>query len=87
MERVTLDHFPASGDDGDMSLVASENDLKLALYRRKIDAKNSEMVFTGFCAYCSAPIDRGNFCAAEEDFSCRDEYQKIKDAEKRNGRV
>lgn len=86
MERVVLDHFPHSGDDGDMSSVASENDLKLAMYRHKIDAKKSEMVFTGFCAYCQAPIDVGNFCPAEDDFSCRDEYQKIKDAEKRNGR-
>ncbi len=84
---IDLEHFPRSGDDADMASVQSENDLKLALYRHKIDQHNDEVVASGFCAFCGAPVDSGKFCPKEDDYSCASEYHKRKEAEKRNGRV
>lgn len=88
MIELDLNHFPRSGDDADFASVSSENDLKLALYRHKIDQHNNEILETGFCAFCRAPIDEGKFCPADKElnYSCAVEFQKELDAKKRNGK-
>lgn len=88
MKDLNLSHYPRSGDDADIAAINTENDLKLALYRHKIDQHNDEMLATGFCAFCQAPVDSGKFCPAdiEYDYSCAVEFQKEKDAAKRNGK-
>lgn len=40
------------------------------------------------CRYCDSVIDgyHTSFCKKEDDWSCAEEYQKERDAEKRNGK-
>lgn len=87
MTELNLDHFPNSGDEGDLASVSTENDLKIAMYRHKIDSHNSEIPFTGFCSFCGTPVDEGKFCPPDHelDYSCAREYQREQDAKKRNG--
>lgn len=88
MSDFNMNHTPRTGDDADIASVNTENDLKLALYRRKIDEHNNRIPATGFCNFCDAPVDEGaKFCPVDEDgFSCAHEYQRRKDADKRNGK-
>ncbi len=87
MSDLDLNPFDRTGDIADHAAVQTENDLKLAMYRHKIDNHNDELVFTGFCHFCGAPIDEGKFCPADLDdgYSCAVEYQREKDAKARNG--
>ena len=87
MTELNLKHYPKSGDEADIAAINSENDLKLALYRHKIDQHNDDIAATGFCAFCQTPVDEGKFCPAdvEYDYSCAVEYQREQDAKKRNG--
>ena len=88
MTELNLKHYPRSGDDADMAAINSENDLTLALYRHKIDQHNDTVIETGFCAFCQAPLESGKFCPAdiELNYSCAAEFQREKDAKKRNGK-
>ncbi len=85
--ELELDHSPRTGDDIDAAAINAENDLKLAIYRHKIDSHNDEIPLTGFCAFCGAPIDEGKFCPPDHEYnySCAKEFQREKDAKKRNG--
>jgi len=87
MSGLDLGHYPKSGDDGDIAAISSENDLKIAMYRHKIDSHNSEIAVTGFCAFCGIEIDEGKFCPPDHEYnySCASEYQREQDAKKRNG--
>ena len=86
-----MEHTPRTGDDADLAAINTENDLNLALYRRKIDQHNSVLPVTGQCHFCEMALDDDQkFCPVDEEddgFSCAKEYQRIKDAEKRNGKV
>lgn len=86
MVDLELDHFPNSGDTGDMASVIIENDLKLAMYRHKIDNHNDELPSTGFCYYCDTIVDVGKFCPAEDEGSCASDYQREQEAKVRNGK-
>ena len=87
MSDLELNHFDRTGDDADHALVQTENDLKIALYRKQINEHNDTLIFTGFCHFCGCEIDHGKFCPVdrESNYSCAAEYKKRKDAEKRNG--
>lgn len=41
------------------------------------------------CRYCNESIEgyHSSFCKREDDWSCAEEYQKEKDAERRNGKI
>ena len=85
---MQLNSITNSGDPADMAQDFSELDLKIALNRRKIDAKKMELPVTGFCLYCDAILDNdySHFCPTDEDgFSCAKEYEKEQEAKKRNG--
>ena len=86
MDDLNLDHFPKSGDIGDIAAVSSDNDLKLAMHRRKIDQHNDEVLDTGYCNFCDAQIDEGKFCPADPEYgSCAADYHREREAKKRNG--
>lgn len=89
MGKINMEHMPRTGDDADIAAVNAENDLQLALHRRKIDEHNSRIIANGFCYFCEAPLDDGQkFCPIDEDdFSCAHEYQRHEDAKKRNGKL
>jgi hypothetical protein len=86
MLDLELEHFPNSGDSGDMASISSDNDLKLAMYRHKIDNHNDELPSNGFCNYCGTSVESGKFCPAEENGSCATDYQREQEAKMRNGR-
>jgi hypothetical protein len=53
----------------------SQRDMAISIIRNKRKAS-----FTGFCRYCNAQINIGNFCSAEcrEDQELEDKLVKIK---------
>lgn len=85
--KLDLEPIKASDNVGDMSQIYEANDLKIAMYRHKIDAEKDKILPNGFCYYCNAAVDGDRlFCPSEDDWSCATEYHKEEVAKKRNGR-
>lgn len=56
-------------DIADQAQIEIERDIENSLSKIKIQSSNE----TGFCHYCSDPIEKGHFC----DSGCRDDSEAL----------
>ncbi len=67
-------------DECDVASVREELDRRLAISAAR--QNGSTLAATGFCLSCGAQLDEGaRFC----DKDCRDDYERVQRAAKRNG--